>query len=260
MPLCDLTKLQFPGDDSIYHHFHANWLMSLAGALNRTFPEESGFEAVFEKRVNPLEADVVTIDSLEAGVQRLSDDCRRLQLPAVAASFVNPAFSDDARDLTIRTASGKIVSVIELTSPGHKDARKKADAYALNAISYLQHGIHYLVIDMLPPTRFVDTFHNLIAELFESNPLTPPMGKPFYIVSYNVRIVGGDVRIDAYPYWLSLGEVLPEVPLFLIDDLHVAVDLESTFMEAVERLPPRHRRNLGLPTKEPRLNQSDIQP
>ncbi len=49
MPLYDLTRLQFPGDDSIYHHFHASWLISLADTLNRTFPEASGFEAIFEK-------------------------------------------------------------------------------------------------------------------------------------------------------------------------------------------------------------------
>ncbi|MBI1929864.1 hypothetical protein HYR99_37135 [Candidatus Poribacteria bacterium] len=253
MPLYDLTKLQFPGDDSIYHHFHASWLIALADALNRTFPEESGFEAIFEKKVNPLEADVVTIDSLAEGVKRqFVAQCRRSQLPSPAVSFINPTFPDDAKDLTLRTASGKVVSVIELTSPGNKDAqisidsirRKKADAYAIHAVSYLQRGINYLVIDVLPPTNFVDTFHNSIAALLEGDRLTPPGGRPFYIISYNVRMVAGDVRMDVYPYWLRLGETLPQVPLFLVEDLYIAVDLEITFMEAIERLPPRHRRRL----------------
>ena len=245
MPLYDLTALQFPGDDSIYHHFHASWLISLADALNRAFPEESGFEAIFEKKVNPLEADVVTIDSLAEGVKKqFVAQCRRLQLPSPAVSFINPTFPDDARDLTIRTASGKVVSVIELTSPGNKDARKKADAYAINAVSYLQRGINYFVIDALPPTPFVDTFHNLIAALLEGDRLPLPEEKPFYIISYNVRIVAGDVQMDVYPYWLGLGETLPQVPLFLVDDLHIEVDLESTFMEAVDRLPSRHHRRL----------------
>jgi len=241
MPLYDLTRLQFPGDDSIYHHFHASWLISLADTLNRTFPEASGFEAIFEKKVSPLEADVVTIDSLEEGVRK---QLIVPPLPASPISFINPTFPDVAKDLTIRTPSGKIVSVIELTSPGNKDAQKKAVAYAINAVSYLQRGINYLVIDVLPSTNFVDTFHNLIADLLEGNRLTPPEGKPFYIISYGVRIVSGDVRIDGYPYWLKLGETLPRISLFLIDDLHIEVDLESTFMEAVERLPPRHRRKL----------------
>ncbi|MCZ6681000.1 MAG: DUF4058 family protein [Candidatus Poribacteria bacterium] len=246
MSLYDVTQLQFPGDDSIDHHFHAGWLIALADRLNRTFPEESGFEAIFEKKVNPIEADVVTIDSLadEANRQFFDQQFPPLQIPAPAVSFKNPIFPDDAKDLTIRTASGKIISIVELTSPGNKDARKKADAYALNAISYLQQGINYLVIDVLPPTRFVDTFHNLIAALLEGKELTPPKEQPFYMISYHVWIVAGDVRIDVYPYWLRLGETLPRVPLFLIDELYIDVDLESTFMEAVDRLPPRHRRKL----------------
>jgi len=157
--------------------------------------------------------------------------------------------------LTIRTASGKVVSVIELTSPGNKDAQKKADAYAIHAVSYLQRGINYLVIDVLPPTNFVDTFHNLIAALLEGDRLTPPGGRPFYIISYNVRMVAGDVRMEVYPYWLRLGETLPQVPLFLVDDLHLEVDLETTFMRAVERLPPRHRRRL---CENPRPDASNI--
>ncbi len=256
MPLYDLTRLQFPGDDSIYHHFHASWLIALADALNRTFPEESGFEAIFEKKVNPLEADVVTIDSLAEGVRKqFVVQWHRSQLPSPAVSFINPTFPDDAKDLTIRTASGKVVSVIELTSPGNKDAQKKADAYAINSVSYLQRGINYLVIDVLPPTNFVDTFHNSIAALLEGDRLTPPGGRPFYIISYNVRIVAGDVRMEVYPHWLRLGEILPQVPLFLIDDLYIKVDLESTFMEAVERLPPRHRRRL---CENPRPDASNI--
>jgi hypothetical protein len=245
MPLYDLTQLQLSGDDSIYHHFHASWLIALADELNHTFPEASGFEAIFEKKVNPIEADGVTIDSLDEAVRKqLGDPLFQSALSSAAVSFRNPVFPEEAKDLTIRTASGKVVSVIELTSPGNKDAQKKADAYAINAISYLRQGINYLLIDVLPPTRFVDTFHNLIAALLEEDDLTPPDGQPFYVISYNVRIVAGEARIDVYPYWLGLGDVLPQASLFLVEDLHVAVNLEHPFMEAVRRLPPRHRRRL----------------
>ncbi|MFQ6043275.1 MAG: hypothetical protein ACE5PV_20680 [Candidatus Poribacteria bacterium] len=244
MPLYDLTRLQFPGDDSIYHHFHASWLISIADALNQSFPEESGFEAIFEKKVTPIEADIVTIDTLEAELSsRIPKIFDSPKLPPPAVSFVNPIFPEEAKDITIRTASGKIISVIELTSPGNKDAPGKVSNYTANAISYLRRGLNYLIIDVLPPTNFIDTFHNPIAELLDGEPLHPPKEKPFYAISYRV-LLAYDLIIETYPTWFGLGETLPTVPLFLIDELRVGIDLETTFMEAFKRLPPRHRRRL----------------
>ena len=239
MPLYDLTQLQFPGDDSIYHHFHAAWLISIADALNQSFSEESGFEAIFEKKATLIEADIVTIDTLERKLgSKMPEEFVSLELPPPAVSFVNPIFPDESKDITIRTPSGKIISVIELTSPGNKNAAGKVSNYTANALSYLRQGINYLIIDILPPTNFVDTFHNLIAELLDDKPLYPPEGKPFYAISYRV-LLKFDLVIETYPIWFGLGEILPTVPLFLIDELRIALD-----MEAFKRLPPRHRRNL----------------
>lgn len=244
MPLYDLTRLQFPGDDSIYHHFHAAWLISIADALNQSFPEESGFEAIFEKKATPIEADIVTIDTLEQELGgRIPEVFDSLELSNPAVSFVNPIFPEEAKDITIRTPSGKIISVIELTSPGNKNATGKVSNYTANALSYLRQGINYLIIDALPPTNFVDTFHNLIAELLDGKPLYPPEGKHFYAISYRI-LLNFDLVIETYPTWFGLGETLPTVPLFLIDELRVAIDLETTFMAAFKRLPPRHRRKL----------------
>ena len=244
MPLYDLTRLQFPGDDSIYHHFHAAWLISIADALNQSFPEESGFEAIFEKKATPIEADIVTIDTLERELNgRIPEGFDPFELPPPAVSFVNPIFPEEAKDITIRTPSGKIISVIELTSPGNKNASGKVSNYTANALSYLRQGVNYLIIDVLLPTNFIDTFHNPIAELLEGEFLYPPIGNPFYAISYRVLLTY-DLVIETYPTWFGLGEILPTVPLFLIDELKIGIDLETTFMEAFKKLPSRHRRKL----------------
>jgi len=246
MPLYDLTRLQFQGDDSIYHHFHASWLISIADYLNQIFSEESGFEAIFEKKATPIEADIVTIDTLgEELSDRIVKGFDSLKLPSPEVSFVNPVFPEEAKDITIRTPSGKIISVIELTSPGNKNASGKVSNYVANALSYLRKGLSYLIIDALPPTNFIDTFHNPIAEILEGEILRPPKEKPFYTISYRV-LLSFDLIIETYPTWFRLGETLPTVPLFLLDELRVGVDLETTFMEAFKKLPPRHRKKLLL--------------
>ncbi|MBI1924721.1 hypothetical protein HYR99_10760 [Candidatus Poribacteria bacterium] len=160
MPLYNLTRLRLPNDDSIYHHFHYLWVASIATFLNRTFPEEAGFEAVCEKHVTPLEADVVTMERLPAENSVTYEKLREFKTPEPLMVVSNPDFPDDTKDISVRTSSGQIVAVIELTSPGNKNAKQKVNNDVANAIAYLRQGLNYLVIDPLPPTKFVDNFHN----------------------------------------------------------------------------------------------------
>jgi len=244
MPLFDLTRLQFKNDDSIYHHFHYLWVASIANYLNRTLPAELGLEAICEKHISPLEGDVVTIDVLEDEIRSAPEDFGSFEIPPPAATFVNPLFPDDAKDITIRTASGKIVSVIEVTSPGNKNASTKVNTYVANSVSYIKHGLNYLLIDALPPTKFVSNLHNALVVVLDGASLEVPEQKPYYAMSYWVKIKSGDVLIEVYPTWFGLGERLPTVPLFLIDDLRMGLELEPTFMDAFNNLPPRHRKKL----------------
>ena len=254
MPLYDLTRLRMPKDDSIYHHFHYLWVASIATFLNRTFPEEAGFEAVCEKHVTPLEADVVTMERLPAENSVTYEKLREFKTPKPLMVVSNPDFPEDTKDISIRTSSGQIVAVIELTSPpflppnlGGKEggnADQKVNNYVANAIAYLRQGLNYLVIDPLPPTKFVDNFHNAIAEVLRVPTISAPINHPYYAMSYRVRCEKTDVKVEVYPYWFDIGETLPAVPLFLIEDLRVGVDLEMTFMEVLHQLPPYRQRIL----------------
>jgi hypothetical protein len=244
MPLHDLKRLQMPGDDSIYHHFHYLWVASIANYLNRTFPEELGFEAVCEKHVTPLEADVVTIDDLDAVEAATYDSLQKFQTSKPFMVLSNPEFPEDTKDIRVQTTSGQIIAVIELTSPGNKNAEQKVNNYVANAIAYLRQGLNYLVIDALPPTKFVDNFHNAIAEVLNVPPIAAPKDRPYYAISYRVCLKKNDVAIEVYPHWFGLGELLPAVPLFLVDNLRIGVDLEGTFMEVIQQLRPNRRRIL----------------
>ena len=244
MPLYDLTRLRMPNDDSLYHHFHYLWVASIANFLNRAFPEELGFFAVCEKHVTPLEADVVTIDRLNVGDTDTYQRLREFKTPEPHLILSDPDFPEDTKDVTVRTASGQIIAVIELTSPGNKNAEQKVNNYAANAIAYLRQGLNYLVIDLLPPTKFVDNFHNAIAEVLSVPTISAPLHQSYYAISYRVCGEKTEVKVAVYPYWFGLSERLPIVPLFLIEDLRVGVDLETTFIEVFHQLPPHFRRML----------------
>ena len=244
MPLHELARLRMPNDDSIYHHFHYLWVASIANFLNRSFPEELGFFAACEKHVTPLEADVVTIDRLNIGDTAIYERLQEFKTPEPHLTLSDPDFPEDTKDVSIRTASGQVVAVIELTSPGNKNAEQKVNNYVANALAYLRQGLNYLIIDPLPPTKFVDNFHNAIAEVLGVSTIFAPTNQPYYAISYRVNSESTEAKVEVYPYWFGPGETLPAVPLFLIEDLRIGVDLEMTFMEVFHQMPSHFQRIL----------------
>jgi hypothetical protein len=244
MPLCDLTQLRLRNDDSLYHHFHYLWVASLANFLNRSFPEELGLAAICEKHVSPIEADVVTIDHLRITSPSAPEKLRQFPIPEPMDTLINPDFPEETKDIRVQTMAGEVIAIIELTSPGNKNAEQKVNNYVANATAYLRAGLHYLLIDPLPPTKFVDNFHNAIVNAIGGRLMPTPKNQTYYAISYRVKSEKMDVAIEVYSYWFGLDQPLPTVPLFLVDDLRIGVDLEVTFMEVLNQLPPYQRRIL----------------
>ena len=55
--------------------------------------------------------------------------------------------------IVVRHVSGdEIVAMVEIVSPGNKSSRAALRAFVEKTLDFLQHGIHLLVIDILPPT------------------------------------------------------------------------------------------------------------
>jgi len=84
-------------------------------------------------------------------------------------------------------------------------------------IALLRAGIHVVIIDLFPPTER-DPFgiHKAIWDEIEEEDFVFPAGKDRILVSYET----GGVRA-AYVEPVGVGDALPDMPLFLTNDLHV---------------------------------------
>jgi hypothetical protein len=239
MPIHDWTRV----DAGIFHHFHHDWISELSRVLNsRVLPP--AYYALSEQVAGGMVPDVLALERV--------DDDEAVSAPgggvAVAprARFMfsaEPEFHAEKRyRVVIRHRSNdKVVSVVEIVSPGNKDSRSALRSFVGKSVEFLMAGIHLLVIDLFPPGRRDPRgMHAAIWESIVDQTFDPPANEPLTLVSYAAAR-----PIRAYLEPISVGDSLPDMPLFLTDDGHVLAPLEATYQGAFEAFPGRWREVLG---------------
>lgn len=124
--------------------------------------------------------------------------------------------------------------MVELVSPGNKDRPESRRAFASKSVAYLQRGIGLIVVDIVGDRHF-----NLHNELLPLLNLDASLGMtndpPLYAIAYRPIQRGDSSLIDAWPVVLSIGSVLPLLPLGLRGYKAIPLDLEPTYAEACRR-------------------------
>ena len=242
MPIHDWTRL--PG--GLFHHFHQDWSIEIARELNRgRLPR--GLSALVEQRSGPREADVLTIESTRQSGQ-LGSDCDRgvalADLPAtrIVRRTTKQIYAGRANRIVVRHHLGRIVSVIEIVSPGNKDSRAALRDFVEKTIDLLRAGIHVLIVDLFPPTpRDPCGIHKAIWDEIEEEEFTFPEGKDRILASYET-----EGQRAAYVEPVAVGDELPDMPLFLTNALHIRVPLELTYRATWDASPAELRRAVEL--------------
>jgi hypothetical protein len=97
--------------------------------------------------------------------------------------------------------------------------------------------VHVLVIDLFPPTpRDPLGIHKIIWEEIADGPFAFPPGKDRILASYQASDDWA-----AYVEPIAVGDLLPNMPLFLTSQMHVPVPLESTYQATWEATPEELR-------------------
>ncbi len=229
----------------LFHDFHQSWSIRIKDALNsgRLPP---GLAALVEQRSGPREADVLAIEGLSKrswpdseSVGGLATLARPVTRPVTSIVQRSSREIDSARAnrIVVKHHLGRIIAVIEIMSPGNKDSRAALRDFVEKTIDFVRAGIHVLVVDLFPPSpRDPGGIHQAIWEEMTGEDFTFPAGKDRTLVSYDA----GDER-TAYVEPIGLGDVLPDMPLFLSEALHVMVPLESSYQATWEASPEMMR-------------------
>jgi hypothetical protein len=210
MPVHDWTRV----DAGIFHAFHHDWITEISRALNRgLLPAD--YYALPEQIAGGLGPDVVIREASRA--------------KAVAVRHVS---------------NHQVVALVEIVSPGNKNNQNGLNAFVRKAHEALAAGIHLLLVDLFPPsTRDPRGIHGAVWGEDCGEDYALPADKPLTCVAY----VGG-AGAEAYIELVAVGDVLPEMPLFLTPEVYVSVPLEATYQAAWEGMPAYWR---GVLTAEP---------
>ncbi len=262
MPVHDWTRVTA----GIFHHFHQGWITELSRSLNGLLPDD--YYAMAEQRAGTKVPDVLTLESVrgplaeqghelpgpELGPPEESEDSAehgaRDAGGGVALAEAPPkvGFTDvvseaalltlKQRRVAIRHATNdRIVALLEIVSPGNKDARGPVDAFVDKALAAIQKGYHLMVLDVLPPTPSMQvTLHDRIWRGLN--------GAGYHLPDKPLTLSADRVARDVTTYVesIAIGAVLPDMPLFFTPERYVNVPLETTYRAAYEGVPRRWRR------------------
>jgi hypothetical protein len=218
-----------------WESFHSNWATRLADAINAQLPPD--FFAEEQTHAGRLEIDVATYeDTLLSGGGGGVATVEPMTWAPPAPPFTVAAVFPDTFEVRVFGTSGglSLVAVIELVSPSNKDRPEERQAFAVKSASYLHQGISLIVVDVV--TNRGGNLHNDTMRLFSDEPAPwLPADCPLYAVAYRPVVRAERAEIDVWPHRLALGGRLPVLPLRLVGDTFVQVDLEATYSEACRR-------------------------
>jgi hypothetical protein len=225
MPIHDWTRV----DPGLFHHFHQDWSIEIARALNSgRLPK--GYYALVEQRLKGPEPDVIAVETGRKGSAGPSNGTTavfdRPRTRIVEQVETDAAvYARKANRITVRHQLGEVVAVIEIVSPGNKDSRNSLRSFVEKAAAFLRAGVNLLVIDLFPPTRRdPQGIHKAIADEFHETEFDLPPGKPLTFVAY-----AASYPLTAYIEPVAAGDPLPDMALFLTADEHIPAPLEATY-------------------------------
>jgi len=245
MPIHDWSRV----DAGIFHHFHHGWIGEIARALNRgVLPDD--YYAMAEQHTTHFGPDVPTLNAPAREVRDEADGPAptdgtggsdvRVIVARPKARLAGEADLEVYRRkqnvVAVRQVRGdRLVAIAEIVSPGNKSSQAYFRKFVDKAVELLSQDIHLLILDLIPPTRRdPHGIHGAIWEALTAEEYEAPPDKPLTLAAHEA-----DAGVRAFVESASVGDTLPEMPLFLKPGGHVPVALESTYQAAWDAVPRR---------------------
>jgi hypothetical protein len=223
--------------------FHATWPTCIVQQLRKLLPP--GFVA--EPRVHLgtlMEIDVGALESDDAPRAGTSSGTANGGTataawtgtpPAVAVETEPPDEYEYAVHIFDLERERKLVAAIEFVSPANKDRPESRDAFVAKCAALLRKGVAVSIVDLVTIRRF-NLYAQLMAFIRYPDPVMTADGPPTYAASCRWVTRGARARLEAWPNTVSLGQPLPELPLWLAESLVVSLDLEESYERACHDL------------------------
>ena len=240
MPIHDWTRV----DAGLFHAFHQRWISALSDALNTgVLPRD--YYALAEQSVGGPIPDILTLrPAVEAEADEESSGSAVATAPPrtrIVRQAEERVYVRKADRIAVRHRHGEVVAVVEIVSHGNKAGAHALRALVEQSAELIEQGIHLLVIDLFPPgRRDPQGIHKAIWDEFVEEDLERPADRPLTLVSYDAQPLP-----IAYVEPVAVGDMLPDMPIFLRPGRHVPAPLEATYQTAWTFFPAPLKRLLA---------------
>lgn len=202
--------------------FHHSWAVAVADHLNRQLAPpwhaEPHLRFGLEIDVAGLHREVAEPLAGFPPPMQYEPDPPQLTVPL-------PELTDSLEVEILRVEGGReVVAAIEFVSPANKDRPDRRQAFVAKCESLLSRGIGVVVVDVVTERRA-----NLHVELMQRLGGSSHEVGGLYAASYHPIERDAQASLDVWFEPLSVGEVLPDLPLFLRDGPCLKVALQQTY-------------------------------
>ncbi len=220
--------------------FHSAWANTIVRHLARQLPPRCYVEPHIHLGIQ-VEADIANFES-ETAETREGGTSNGIAMAVAAPPQPPQTFAIDfpAQDLfEVRVydeeSGSRLVAVIELVSPGNKDRPEARHAFTIKCASYLQERVALIVVDIVT-NRQADMYAQLLELLLLTDADRGAGEMHLHTAAYRTTKENDSWRMDVWPERLTVGAVLPAMPLFLASNYSLMVDLEAAYEETCQVL------------------------
>jgi hypothetical protein len=217
--------------------FHSKWANVLVDELNEELLPPGYFAEPHVHTGPRVEIDAATFERNPSAPPSAGNGAAARDWSSSEPTIVMPAvFADTFEVQVINTEVGPVlVAAIELISPANKDRAEHRRAFAVKCASYLNQGISLILVDIVT-SRQANLHDEMVQLLPDGDPYLFPAHPLLYATAYRpIRRSEGD-QIGAWLVPLAVGQPLPVLPLALSGELSLPINLESTYVEACQKL------------------------
>lgn len=226
---------------SSWEELHGQWPATIVQHLRTTLPP--GFTAAPRVHLGAqMEIDIATYDHdqatpfstprSEGGVATALWTARE---PSVAVETTLPDFDEYEVRVYDATRNRRLVAAIEIVSPANKDRIEHRHGFVAKCAALLQQGVAVSIVDLVTVRQ-----HNLYLELmdFIGHADTTLGTEPPCTYATSCRWIrkGKRTILESWSHRLTVGQVLPTLPLWLSDVQVIPLDLEASYEHACRDL------------------------
>jgi hypothetical protein len=123
-----------------------------------------------------------------------------------------------------------LVAAVEIVSPANKDRPENRRAFITKCAALLQQGVCVSMVDVVT-TRNFNLYTELLALINRPDPAFAASPSAVYAVTCRYRKIDRAFRLESWAFPLAIGRPLPNLPIWLSDELNVSLELEASYEE-----------------------------